>query len=535
MRMPFAARRAGTWALCAALLLLAGCASLPPGAGYPKFPSAAVGAPRLTTLGRTFDTAARAHPGRSGFRLLNAGSDGFLVRAQLIDAAEVSLDLEYFIFRQDASGRLLTAAVLRAADRGVRVRVLVDDGDTMDGDERLFALGAHPNIEIRVFNPFAYRGHLFAMRAFEFVLDSQRLDYRMHNKLMVVDNAVALVGGRNIANAYFQVDPDAQFGDDDVLAAGPIVPRLSTTFDLFWNASLSIPARALGPDAPTGAGLADLRKDLATPRASLDIGDAFRAKLASREPLAGIVGGKDPLVWASAELVYDSPDKKRVEEGEAPGHLMEPVVAKVAAETRGELIVVTPYLVPGASGMRLLAGLRARGVRVRILTNSLEATTETEAHAGYMHYRRPMLEDGVELFEVRASLGSARGSGESRAKARETSYALHAKLFVFDRRKLYVGSMNFDERSHHINTEIGLIIDSPELARQAAARFEAITVPQDSYRVTLDTDATGGLAHLAWHTEESGRPVTYTIEPARSAWQRMQVELLTMLPLDHEL
>jgi putative cardiolipin synthase len=520
---------------CAVALLAAGCATLPPGAGYPRYPSAALHVPEMTALGRAFDAPARAHPGRSGFRLLPAGADGFVVRAEMIDAAQRTLDLEYFIFRQDATGQLLTSAVLRAADRGVRVRVLVDDGDTLDGDERLFALGAHPNIEIRVFNPFNYRGHRFALRAFEFVLDSGRLDYRMHNKLMVADNALALVGGRNIADAYFQVDPDSQFGDDDVLAAGPVVPQLSKSFDVFWNASLAIPARALAGSVPSGAELAKLRKSLDAHRQTSGISAEFSARLATKEPLAGIVAGKMPLVWAPAELVYDSPDKKGVERGEVAGRLMAPEVAKVAAATRAELIVVTPYLVPGESGMRLLARLRAQGARVRILTNSLEATSETEAHAGYMHYRRPMLEDGVELYEVRASLGNPHGSGESRATARTTSYALHATLFIFDRKRLYVGSMNFDERSHHLNTEIGLIIDSPELAQQAAARFAAITIPQNCYRLTLDRDANGGGTHLAWHTVESGRPVTYAIEPARDPWQRMQAQLLTMLPLDGEL
>jgi putative cardiolipin synthase len=529
------AARSRRWRWLVGLALLtAGCATLPPGASYPRYPSAALHAPDVTALGRAFDHPARAHPGQSGFRLLSAGADGFVVRAEMIDAAQRTLDLEYFIFRQDVTGRLLTSAVLRAADRGVRVRVLVDDGDTLDGDERIFALGAHPNIEIRVFNPFNYRGHLLAMRAFEFLLDSGRLDYRMHNKLMVVDNALALVGGRNIGDAYFQVDPESQFGDDDVLAAGPVVPRLSKSFDVFWNASLAIPARARAGSAPTGAELAKLRKALDAHGEVAGVAD-FAARLATGEPLAGIVAGRIPLVWARAELVYDSPDKKRVERGEAPGRLMQPEVARVAAATRTELIVVTPYLVPGESGMRLIEALRAQGVRVRILTNSLEATSETEAHAGYMHYRRPLLEDGVELFEVRASLGNPRGSGESRATARTTSYALHAKLFIFDRQRLYVGSMNFDERSHHLNTEIGLIIDSPELAQQAAARFAAITVPQNCYRVTLDHAPNGGATHLTWHTVESGRPVTYAIEPARDPWQRMQAQLLTMLPLDGEL
>jgi putative cardiolipin synthase len=525
-----------TAAVICATVLAAGCASLPPGSDYPKLPSAALQSAATAKLGVAFNAAARAHPGQSGFRLLSVGVDGFLARAQMIDAAEDSLDLEYFIFRQDATGQLLTAALLRAADRGVRVRVLVDDGDTLDGDERLVALGAHPNIEIRIFNPFAYRGHLLAMRAFEFLLESGRLDYRMHNKLMVVDNAVALVGGRNIADSYFQVDPDSQFGDDDVFAAGPVVRRLSDTFDLFWNSSLAIPARALAGGAPGGADLFAYRRQLDAHRQTLqDGGKDFAQRVATGEPLAGILAGSLPLVWAHAELVYDSPDKKRVENGEMIGKLMHRAVAQVARATQSELILVSPYFIPGDSGMRLLAGLRARGVRVRVLTNSLEATTETEAHSGYMHYRRALLEDGVELYEVRALLGSPRGSGESRATARTTDYALHAKLFVFDRQKVYVGSMNFDERSHHLNTEIGLIIDSPELARQTAERFEAIVVPQNCYRVTLDADRPGGPTHLSWHTVEGGQPIVYGEEPARDAMQRMKVLFLTMLPLDGEL
>jgi putative cardiolipin synthase len=197
--------------------------------------------------------------------------------------------------------------------------------------------------------------------------------------------------------------------------------------------------------------------------------------------------------------------------------------------------MVTPYLIPGNSGVRLLSGLRSRGVRVRILTNSLESSPEPEAHSGYMHYRVPLLQDGVELYEVRASLGSARGSGEPDSVARATDYALHAKLFVFDRRQLYVGSMNFDERSHHLNTEIGLIIDSPELARQMASRFDAITAPENSYQVRWIAGNAGGPAHLAWLTREGGEAIEYDREPARNEWQRIKVDMLSLLPLDREL
>ena len=203
--------------------ILNGCALLPPGSGTPKSSSAAFAHPEATALGQKVEHSAQVHPGTSGFRLLSAGVDGFLARAQMANAAQRTLDLQYFILRGDETGRLLADAVMRAADRGVRVRVLIDDGETVAGDEQIIALNAHRQIDVRIFNPFVYRGHVKLVRAFEFMLSSSRLDYRMHNKLFVADNAVALIGGRNIGDQYFQVDPRSQFADDDVFTAGPIV------------------------------------------------------------------------------------------------------------------------------------------------------------------------------------------------------------------------------------------------------------------------------------------------------------------------
>ncbi len=517
-------------------LLIAGCASLPPGADYPKSTSAALADPQSTKLGQRFAGDAAAHPGQSGFRILSVGLDGFLARAQLIAAAERTLDLEYFIFRQDETGQLLTDALLHAADRGVRVRVLVDDGDTVDGDEQLATLAAHPNIEIRIFNPFVYRGHAKLPRDIEFLLSASRLDYRMHNKLMVVDNAVALIGGRNIGDQYFQIDPSSQFGDDDVFSAGPVVPALSKTFDTFWACALSIPVAALAGGARPDTALVAYRADLAEHRRTLrSDGVDYAGRIASGAPLSDILNGSMPLVWASAHLVYDSPEKKAVENGQMVGKLMHPAVAAVAKSVKSELLMVTPYFIPGNGGMRLLGDLRARGVRVGVLTNSLASSPEVEAQSGYIHYRTPLLEEGVELYEVRSLLGSARGSGESKAATQSGEYALHAKLFVFDRQQVYIGSMNFDERSHHLNTEIGLIIDSPELARQAAARFEAMVTPENSYRPMLEPDTQGGAPRLVWKTRENGVDVVYATEPARSSWRRLEMHMLSLLPLDGEL
>jgi putative cardiolipin synthase len=526
--------RSAAFSLVAAFVV--GCATSPPGADYPKVTSIALAHPEETRLGRQFDGAAREHGGNSAFRLLSVGVDGFLARAQMMDAAERTLDLEYYIFRQDETGQLLTDALLRAADRGVRVRVLVDDGDTLQGDEQIAALSAHSKIEIRIFNPFTYRGHTDMFRAVEFAFNESRLDYRMHNKLLVVDNAIALVGGRNIGDQYFQVDPESQFGDDDVFAAGPLVRDLSRTFDDFWNSDLAIPVAGLGNGKPSDASLDAYRKTLDEHRRALKAdGIEYARRVASGEPLAGMLAGRLTLVWAHAQVVYDSPDKGRVEKGEMVGKLMHRTVADAAAAARSELLMVTPFLIPGNDGMRLFEDLHNRGVRVRILTNSLESTPELAAQSGYMRYRVPLLADGVELYEVRSLLGNARGSGESSVTTRYGNYALHAKLFVFDRQRLYVGSMNFDQRSHHLNTEVGVIIDSPELARQTAVRFESIVVPANSYALALRKNPLTGASELIWRTQEGGTPIDYDSEPARSTWQRMQVELLTLLPLDKEL
>ena len=215
--------------------IVAGCASLPPGSSFPKKPSAAFAHPEETRVGKIFEDQARVHPDGSAFRILPVGADGFAARMQMIKAAQRTLDVQYYIFTADSTGLLVTDALLAAADRGLHVRILIDDGETIAGDEQILVLAAHPQIEVRIFNPFTYRGHLRLVRNIEFLLEARRLDYRMHNKLFVADNATALIGGRNIGDAYFQIDPDAQYADDDVFVGGPLVRKLSGTFDEYWN------------------------------------------------------------------------------------------------------------------------------------------------------------------------------------------------------------------------------------------------------------------------------------------------------------
>jgi putative cardiolipin synthase len=513
--------------------IVAGCTSLPPLATQPKSVTSALNDVLDTGLGKSFNVLAIGRGGDSGFRMISTGIDGLTARLEMIDAAQRSLDVQLYIFRADNSGNLVVQALLRAADRGVRIRVLVDDGETVSGDERILALAAHAGFEVRIYNPLRYRGHKRALRGAEFLFDKARVDYRMHNKLMVADNAVAIIGGRNIGDQYFQIDPQSQFGDDDLVVAGPIVQRLSGVFDEFWNAPIVIPAQSIDKRHTSDRALSEY----------LTILDDYRQRLASsgaqalgqsKHPFADIVSGKAPLHWGSVELVYDSPDKKGTNSGTAPGRVISKALIKQAEAVSTELLVVTPYFVPSPDELAALKGERERHARIRILTNSLKAAPSVEAHSGYMHYRVPLLQEGVELHEVRASLGSASGSGEGKEMATRGTYALHAKLFVFDRRIAFVGSMNFDERSKHLNTEIGLMITSPELSSEIAGRFDALTTPANSYAVTL-SDTAKGHQHLTWTTEQDGQLVHFETEPARNAWQRAKVKFLSALPLDKEL
>lgn len=512
-------------------VLAVGCASLPPGSSFPKRASAAFAHPEETRIGAAFENEARGHPGESAFRMLTVGADGFAARMQMVAAAQRSLDVQYFIFTADTTGLLLIGSLLAAADRGVHVRILVDDGSTVAGDEQVLVLAAHPQIEVRIFNPFAYRGHLRLLRSLEFAFSSQRLDYRMHNKLFVTDNASALIGGRNIGDAYFQIDVDAQYADDDVFVAGSVVRKLSATFDEYWNSAFAIPVEALAGGKPTEVKLARQRHRLEEHlRIARETGADFLKRAEQGDPFAGILAGRLPLVWSRAQVVCDSPDKKAVIKGSAPGRLMYGQVEKAANAATTELIMVTPYLVPTAEELQLLKDLRRRNVRVRILTNSLNSTNELSAHAGYVRYRKQLLQAGVELYEVRALLGKhSKGSGQSATISRNGKYGLHAKLIVFDRQKLFAGSMNFDQRSRRLNTETGLIIDSRELAEQTAAHFEAMTRPASAYSVTLQA-RNSGKQQLVWRTQESDKIVQYTREPSRSVWRRVEADMMALVP-----
>jgi cardiolipin synthase C len=521
-------------ALCCALLLCA-CTTLP-GRDFRRTPSAAPTEPPNPQLLQPFAAAERTHAAESGFRLYSVGVDGLLLRLELIEAAHSSLDLQYYIFHSDESGKLITEALRKAAARGVRVRILIDDTETVRGDEQLFALAGQPNVEIRIFNPWRYRGHNSFVRGVEYLFSHSRLDFRMHNKLFIADRTMALLGGRNIGDEYFQVDPTWQFADDDVLATGPAMQELAVSFEEFWESQLAIPVQALLPAKDTGAAAAEaLSARVTEPHKAASAGVDYEDKLSANEPLASVLAGRAPLDWARAEVAVDSPYKgKQLAEGATVSSLLFAPVAQAIRATRTELTVVTPYLVPSPDEMKLLEELRSEQRGVRILTTSLEAASSLAAQAGYNHYRVPLLQSGVELYEIRARPESPRGTGQSAQLSRYGNYSLHAKLLVFDRSGTYVGSMNFDERSRRLNTEDGVIIYSSEIAAQTLHRFDLMTQPENAYAVRLQEEP-GDAPALTWSTVESGKPLTLHSEPARSSWQKFEVHAIGLFPIDHEL
>lgn len=526
-------------ALCLLLLLatLGGCAGLPPGTDFTRRESTALENPEQTRFGKHFYAAAQAKSGNSAYRMVPLGLDGYFLRMQMIEAAEKTIDVQYYIFRNDETGKLLCEAILRAADRGVRVRMLIDDIDAGNGENRdIQVLTAHPNISVRIYNPLRYRGDSNARRYTEIVLNLARLDYRMHGKLMIVDNAVSLVGGRNVGDEYFQIDPEAQLGDYETFAGGPIVKGLSNVFDEFWRNMYAVPIRALGGKVPTQEDLGTYREELRAHRQEKrEDGSDYATRSQAGEPLRGMLGGRIPLVWAPATVVYDAPDKRAVTRGEKPGPLLRDTVAREFANAQSEVLLVSAYVVPGERGMRLLRETKARGVGVRIVTNSMQANSEPAAHAGYLQYREAVLTHSDALYEVRDQPGSTRGSGQSAAMNRYGTFGIHTKLLIFDRRRVLVSSMNFDERSFNLNAEIGLLIDSPELARDAIALFNGLAQPLNAYHVTRQLGSGPEANRLTWTSVENGKTVQVHEDPAKSMGHRLQVQLMALLPLAHEL
>ena len=473
----------------------------------------------VTTLDRMIGITTQARPGESGLIMLSDNLDAFASRALSARKAERSLDLMYYIWHSDLTGHLLLADALAAAERGVRVRILIDDIGTSNDWDAMIAVAHHPRIEVRIFNPTRVRSSGLR-RGIEMALRAFSVTRRMHNKAWIADGRIAILGGRNIGDEYFDAAEHTNFRDMDVLVIGPLVAQTEKVFDDYWNSGVALPIDRLSPLKDAEAAL---EKAAATLSATV-VQEATRPYLRRLVERFSLL---DPSVeqthWTSAaRILADPPEKALGKDGE--NWLMHDLVP-VFTGARERLEITSPYFIPGEQGTALLAGIAAKGVSVAILTNSLAANDVAAVHGGYANYRVALLQAGIRLWELRPE------DQERDFFLRGSSGAsLHTKAFTVDGHAGFIGSMNLDPRSTSLNTEMGVLFDSSGLAAQMEAVWRHETAPSRSYEVRLTPQ--GG---LEWIATQDGEEIRHDRDPEASIWRRMTARIIGMLPLESQL
>jgi putative cardiolipin synthase len=506
------------------LLLISACATLPKNIDRPL--SYALTDTADTTWGRIRRDEKTAHPGQSGFVLLGNGLDAFVARALLAQYAERSLDVQYYLYHDDLTGRLLTGQLLKAADRGVRVRLLVDDMGLGGRDLGVAILDRHPNIEVRIFNPFSRN----VGRLSQFVTRLGKVTRRMHNKSFTVDNQATILGGRNIGNEYFEADPEIAFADLDVLLIGPVVDDVSASFDAYWNSDVVYPINVLVDKPPTPEEIEEKTREFKQYIAGQE-NSPYLLALRNSDLANNIRQQRVEFHWGDSEVIFDQPEKILDNRSKSDMRLtahFKPYHDRIAKE----LIILSPYFVPGRDGVQSLVKLQESGVRVRILTNSLASTDVGLVHAGYARYRKDLLQAGIEIYELDKKI-SKQERKEKKGREGSSKASLHAKTFVLDRKWVFIGSLNLDPRSVYENTEIGAVIASPEIARYMAEKFDE-NIAQAAFRLELHTDADGH-RRLLWHGHENGEEQVYTVDPYTSFWRRLGLRIMGLLPIESQL
>jgi putative cardiolipin synthase len=505
-------------------LLGYGCATLPKDFDRPE--SQAYTDTDNTRLGQSRRAEKAAHPGQSGFLLLGNGLDAFVARVVLAQAAERSIDVQYYLFHKDLVGALFIDQLLKAADRGVRVRLLVDDMDLGGRDLGAAALDSHPNMEVRIFNPFSRK----TSRISQFVTRMGSVTRRMHNKSFTVDNQATILGGRNIGNEYFEADPALAFADLDVLVIGPAVEEVSHAFDLYWNSELAYPASVLKGQPPTTQEIEQQRKKL-DEFVSQQTDSAYLSALRNSDLANKLRKNEVRFNWGKAEVIYDLPEKIQKDFDATEYHLA-PQLGPIFAGVQKELIIFSPYFVPGKKGTAFLTQLSRRGVKVRVLTNSLASTDVGIVHSGYAKYRKALLRDGVELYEMNKRLTREQRK-EKKGSHGSSKASLHAKSFVFDRQTVFIGSLNLDPRATLHNTEIGVVLDSTEIGGGMAQWFDA-NIGKIAFRLELQKGKDKS-ERIVWHGFEDGQPVEFNTDPYTGFWRRFGVGFMGILPIESQL
>lgn len=499
------------------LSLSTGCGTLPslsertPSGGLPAAEAAS------TALGRATQPHVDAHPGLTGLLTLGDARDAFAKRMLLTRAAERTLDIQYYIWRNDMTGTLLLEALHLSADRGVRVRLLLDDNGTAGLDEELMALDLHPNIEVRLFNPFRIR----SPKWIGFVTDFSRVNRRMHNKSFTADNQATIIGGRNVGDEYFGAANGLLFADLDVLAVGPVVQDVTADFDRYWASASSYPVALILPAVSV-----DRLDALAAQASRVEIDPdaaAFMQAMNQTPLIERLAQGELTLYWAPTRMISDDPAKGLVAQPRETLVLHE--ISDVVGSASDRIDLVSPYFVPAVKGTEALRRYAAAGVKVRVLTNALEATDVAPVHGGYARRRKDLLRGGVVLYEMRRPAG-ALDVVEHAGPFGSSGSSLHAKTFSVDRSRVFIGSFNFDPRSAHLNTELGFIIESESLASRIDDSFQEI-IPLNAYAVHLDDDG-----RLYWIEQRDGGQIRHDVEPNAGLLERFGVWILSLLPIE---
>ncbi|WP_428352989.1 phospholipase D family protein [Methyloprofundus sp.] len=506
------------------LTLLVGCATIDK--EIVRIPSYALEGPELTSASQFIQADLDQHPGKSGFVLLDSGERAFTSRNAMTQIAEKTIDVQYYIWEDDITGAILINQLIKAAERGVRVRLLIDDVNSGGRDFGMTKLDTLANFEVRLFNPFENR----SFQAFEFISDMSRLNHRMHNKSFIMDNTFAIIGGRNIGNKYFGVNADINFRDLDVLAAGPIVKDISHSFDVFWNSEWAIPIKALNKKQPSGQ---EIYQSLERLHKYIENHKDFPYPIhrAQDEIYQRMNASKSNLIWADAEILYDDPVQK-IDTGTGYQGII-PHLRQWVDETQDEILIESAYYIAGPGGAKRVRELRDKGIKIRVLTNSMATNDVAAAYVFYAKYREGLIENGVELYELRPDMNAQRKFWSLLAS--KSSASLHTKVIVFDRKKTFIGSFNLDPRSVDINTEIGLLIDSAELAEQVVAYMDVGTKSSDSYRLILEKEDQEDEGKLVWISEQDGKEVREYSNPKSGFWRPVTAWFISLLPIEDQM
>lgn len=477
-----------------------------------------------TRLGVAAIEFTRRQSNRSGVELLDTGRSAFLARAALIETAERAIDAQYYIWNSDLTGSYLAARLYAAAQRGVRIRLLLDDINVGDRDAALAAMDAHPNIEVRVYNPFTARSG--PGRVYGFTTEFQRLNRRMHNKSFTVDGSVTIVGGRNIGDEYFDTDTKLNFRDRELLAIGPVVEQVAHGFDAFWNSHWAYPIRTLTGERLTGEeGARLLTRANGNAERLTQLG--HRPATSSDEGLAYLLTAFGELIWAPARLIYDEPPAPEALGDDSIRQTVAEALATVALTARHEILIESAYFILDDATLKAVAELRERGTRIAALTNSLASNDVLANHSGYARRRKAMLASGIEIYELRADADSCREVIAVAPHCASALFGLHSKTIIFDRATVYVGSFNVNLRSTFLNTETALIVESEALAAQIADSIERDMQPRNSWQLTLDERN-----RLLWRTERDGAPIASRHEPDSGFWRRFKAAFLALWPIE---